>query len=107
MGFKFTLENSVIENSEVFSHVNGIMEEADIVICGVKLTKSKLFTDLDIPQFCASVQNQHLDNAEKNSLQNVLKKQTDKKAFVDALIQHIASFTEGVAASIVANYIMR
>lgn len=105
MGFKFTLENAEIENSEIFTNVRGLPVDGDIVIRGVKLTKSKLFTDLDIPQFCASIQNQHMDIAERTSIQGVLKKQGNKKAFIDALAQHLVSFAEGVAASIVANCI--
>lgn len=106
MGFKFTLENSEIENSEVFTNVHGLPEDADIVIRGVTLTKTKLFTDLDIPQFCSSIQNQRMDIAERTSIQEVLKKQGNKKAFVDALVQHLISFAEGVAASIVASCIL-
>lgn len=106
MGFKFALEDSVIEDSNVFDRVNAIMEDADIVIRGTKLTRSRLFTDLNIPQFCASIQTQNMDSKEKASMQKVLKKQSDKKAFIDALVQHLASFAEGVAASIVANCMM-
>ena len=106
MGFKFTLEDCVIENSKIFDDVHGFMEDADIVIRGVKLTKTKLFTNLDIPQFCNSIQNQHMEVEESTSMQNVLKKQGNKKAFIDALVQHLASFAEGVAASIVASFIM-
>lgn len=107
MGFNFTLKDSVVEDSEIAARVNGIMEDANIMICGVKLTRSKLFTDLNIPQFCASIQEQNMDSAEKASMQNVLRKQADKKAFIDALIQHLVSFAEGVAASIVASCIFR
>lgn len=106
MGFKFTLEDCVIEDSEIFDGVRGFMEDAVIVIRGVKLTKTKLFTDLDIPRFCTSIQNHPMDIAERTSMQGVLKKQGNKKAFVDALVRHLASFAEGVAASIVANCIM-
>ena len=82
------------------------MEDTDIVIRGMKLTKTKLFTDLDIPHFCASIQNQHMSIAERNSMRNILKKQDDKKAFIDALVQHLISFAEGIAASIVASFNM-
>lgn len=107
MAFNFTLKDSVVEDSEVVTRVNGIMEDANITICGVKLTRSKIFTDLNIPQFCATIQNQNMDSAEKASMQNVLEKKADRKAFVDALIQHLVSFAEGVAASIVASCIFR
>lgn len=107
MEFNFTLENSKLEDSHVFDHVNGIMEDAYITIRGVTLTRTKLFTDLNIPQFCTSIENQSMDSAENTSMQNVLKKRADRKAFVNALIQHLVSFSEGVAASILANCILK
>lgn len=106
MAFNFTLENSVIENSEVFSHANGIMEDANIVFRGVTLTKTKLFADLNVTQFCSNIQKQHMDLEESASIQRVIKQRGNKKAFIDALVQHLISFTEGVAASIVASCIM-
>ena len=107
MGFKFTLEDSKIEDSSIFDHVNGIMEDANIIIRGVTLTRTKLFTDLNIPQFCTSIKEQSMGSAESISMQKVLKKRADKKAFVDALVQHLVSFSEGVAASIVASCILK
>lgn len=105
MELKFTLEDCVIENSEIFKGVRTNLDDAVIVIRGVKLTETKLFTDLDIPYFCSSIQNQHMDIDERTSMQSVLKKQGNKKAFIDALFQHLGSFAEGVAASIVASFI--
>lgn len=107
MGFKFTLEDCVVEESAIFDGVCGLPKDADIVIRGATLTKTKLFTDLDIPRFCAGIQNQDMDLAESASMQSVLKKQGNKKAFIDALVQHLVSFSEGVAASIVASCILR
>lgn len=107
MGFNFTLENSVVEDSNILDHVNGLVEDANIVIRGVTLTRSKLLTDLNITQFCSSIQNQNMDSVEKANMQKVLKKRSDKKAFINALIQHLINFSEGVAASIVANCICR
>lgn len=107
MEFNFTLENSTLEDSLVFDHVNGIMEEVNIIIRGVKLTRSKLFTDLNVSQFCTSVKNQSMSSAEYTSMQSVLKKHADKKAFVDALVQHLVSFSEGVAASVLASCILK
>ena len=60
-----------------------------------------------IPQFCTSIKEQSLGSAESISMQKVLKKRADKKAFVDVLIQHLASFSEGVAASVVASCILK
>lgn len=107
MGINFTLKDSVVEDSEILTRVNGPMEDTNIMICGVKLTRSKLFTDLNIPKFCATIQNQNMDSEEKASMQNVLEKKADRKAFIDALIQHLISFAEGVAASIIASCIFR
>lgn len=107
MEFNFTLENSTLEDSSVFDHVNGIMEEANIIIRGVKLTRTNLFTDLNVSQFCTSIKKQSMSSAENTSMQSVLKKRADKKAFVDALVQHLVNFSEGVAASIVASCILK
>lgn len=107
MGQQIIIENSTFESSNIINRVHSDAEDAGIVIRGVRLTQTKLVNELDIPQFCSHIQNRTMDLAEKNSMQDILEKQGNKKDFVDALIQHLASFTEGVAASIVANYIMR
>ena len=106
MGHQIIIENSTIEDSEITNRVYLSAEDGSIVIRGMKLTKTKLVNDLDIPQFCSSIQNQRMDIDERTSMQSVLKKQGNKKAFIDALFQHLGSFAEGVAASIVANFIM-
>lgn len=82
MGINFTLKDSVVEDSEILTRVNGPMEDANIMICDVKLTRSKLFTDLNIPKFCDTIQNQNMDSAEKASMQNILEKKADRKAFM-------------------------
>lgn len=107
MEFNFTLENSTLEDSRIIDHVNGIMEDANIIIRGVKLTRTDLFTDLNISQFCTSIKNQSMSSEENASMQNVLKKRADKKAFIDSLVQHLVSFSEGVAASILASCILK
>ena len=105
MGHQIIIENSTIEDSEITNRVYLSAEDGSIVIRDMKLTKTKLVNDLDIPQFCSSIQNQRMDAAERTSMQSVLKKRGNKKDFVDALIQHLSSFAEGVAASIVASFI--
>lgn len=107
MEFNFTLENSTLEDSRIFDHVDGIAEDANIMIRGVMLSKSSLFTDLNISQFCASIKKQNMSSEENASMQNVLKKSVDKKAFIDSLIHHLVSFSEGVAASILASCILK
>ena len=107
MAFKFTLENSTISDSSIFSNANGVMDDAEIVLKGLNLTHTKLFTDINVFNFCSSVENErntsNMSQAEYNSIQNVLQKRGNRKAFVDALFRHLLSFSEGVAASIVAN----
>lgn len=105
MGHQIIIENSTIEDSEITNRVYLSAEDGSIVIRDMKLTKTKLVNDPDIPQFCSSIQNQRMDAAERTSMQSVLKKRGNKKDFVDTLIQHLSSFAEGVAANIVASFI--
>lgn len=111
MTFKLTLEDSSIVDSSIFSNVNGAMEDAEIILKGLTVTNAKLFTDINVSEFCTEVENK--ENASKMSqteyakIQKVLQKRADRKAFVDALFQHLLSFSEGVAASIVASCILK
>lgn len=111
MAFKFTLENSTINDSSVFSNVNGVMEDAEIVLKGLSVTNAKLFTDINVSEFCSGVEKKtnisKMSQTEYASIQNVLQKRADRKAFVNALFQHLLSFSEGVAASIVASCILK
>ena len=107
MAFKFTLEGSTIIDSSIFSNVIGVAEDAEIVLKGLNLNNTKLFTDINVSEFCSGVENKKnaskMSQAEYNSIQKVLQKRADRKAFTDALFRHLLSFSEGVAASIVAN----
>lgn len=107
MVINFTMEDSTIENSSIIRNVNGQMEDAQITLRGVKISNSQLFTDLNISGFCADIEQGHrkMSDEEYSSMQRVIKKRADRKAFVNALYQHLISFSEGVAASIVASYI--
>lgn len=111
MTFKFTLEDSSIVDSSIFSNVNGAMEDAEIVLKGLTVTNAKLFTDINVSEFCTVVGNNRnaskMTPKEYASIQNVLQKRADRKAFVNALFQHLLSFSEGVAASIVASCILK
>lgn len=79
VGHQIIIENSTIEDSKITNRVYLSAEDGSIVIRDMKLTKTKLVNDLDIPQFCSSIQNQRMDAAERTSMQSVLKKRGNKK----------------------------
>lgn len=115
MGLKFTLEGSTVSGSNIFTKISGqirdLTDDAEIVIKGTHLTNSQLFSDLNITEFCSKVENQQdtpqMSKEEYASLQHVLKQRENKSAFSEALFRHLISFTEGVAASIVATCIRK
>lgn len=111
MTFNFTLEDSSIIDSSIFSNVNGAMEDAEIVLKGLTVTNSKLFTDINVSEFCSEIENKEnvskMSQTEYAKIQKVLQKRTDRESFVNALFQHLLSFSEGVAASIVASCILK
>ena len=48
-----------------------------------------------------------MSEEENASLQRILKQRGNRKAFTGALCKHLASFAEGVVASVVATYISK
>ncbi len=111
MGFEFTLENAIVKNSRIFTDNKGAFEDAKIVLKDSEINDTILLSNLDLQGFCSQVNNRkvcmQMSADEYVSIQQVLKKNSDRKAFVHALLQHLSSFGEGVVASLVANYIQR
>ena len=115
MGFKLTLEGSTLDGSSMFSGISGQMggltDDAEIAIKRSKITNSQLFSNLNISEFCSKLESQQetapMSKDEYASIQRVLKKREDRRAFTDALYRHLISFTEGVAASVVATCISK
>lgn len=115
MAFKFTLEGTNVEGSNIFTGIigqmNGLTDDAEIVIKGGCITNSQLFSNLNIPEFCSKVESRQktlqMSEEENASLQRILKQRENKKVFTEALCKHLASFTEGVVASVVASYIRK
>lgn len=115
MAFKFTLEGTTVKDSKIFSGISGpinsLNDNADIEIKGGSLINSELFSNLDIPEFCSKVESQQeilrMSGEEYASLQHILKQHGNRKAFTEALCKHLASFAEGVVASVVATYIRK
>ena len=113
MGFKLTLEDSTLDGSSMFSGISGQMggltDDAEIAIKRSKITNSQLFSNLNISEFCSKLESQQetapMSKDEYASI--VLKKREDRRAFTDALYRHLISFTEGVAASVVATCISK
>lgn len=115
MAFKFNLEGTTVVDSKILSGISGsidsLTDDADIVIKGGNLINSELFSNLDIPEFCSKVgscqETLQMSEEENASLQRILKQRGNRKAFTEALCKHLASFAEGVVASVVATYISK
>lgn len=105
MGFEFTLEHSKVKDSDIFCRNYGIMPDGKIKLNDLELTNAKLFCDLDMSSFCSKAEQKEnaMTPQELESIRKVLKQRTDKAAFVAALWKHLVSFSEGVAASLVAS----
>lgn len=111
MAFKFTLEDTNVDDSTIFKGITGrikdLTDDAEIVIKGGRITNSQLFSNLNITEFCSKVESQQktlqMSKEERASLQSILKQKENKKAFMEGLCKHLINFAEGVAASVVAS----
>ena len=79
-------------------HLEGICISGDAVI----------LNELNVAAFCDAIQATayKMSASEYASIQKVLRKEkSGKDCFLKALRQHLVNFSEGVAASVVANWI--
>lgn len=115
MGFKMEIEGlSVGKDVEL---LNGATihdaEEVDISVKNLDIGgKLSMMNDMEIKSMFSELKEKSLtmdrDSREYKEIQGILGvKHWDKKQFVDCARKHIADFSKGVLASIVANFLMR
>lgn len=94
MAFKFTLEDTNVDDSTIFKGITGrikdLTDDAEIVIKGGRITNSQLFSNLNITEFCSKVESQQktlqMSKEERASLQSILKQKENKKLLWKAFV---------------------
>lgn len=113
MSITINLENlNVSGEAEVLNKARIRAENANINLRNLTVGgKAKILEELDINEFCDKIEDKNvcamMSADEYASIQKVLRqKNKDKSTFLKLLLQHIVSFSEGVAASIVASSLL-
>lgn len=109
MSITINLENlNVSGEASVLNKARIRAEDASINLRDLTVSgKAKVLEELDINEFCNKIEDKNacvlMSADEYASIQKVLRqKDKDKFAFLKLLLQHLVSFSEGVAVNVVA-----